>query len=394
MATDHSQTQTTDATPDSGERASTESTRDDDPYDIRLYRPDDREGFLELYDLVLGDRDDEWFRWKYEENPYADHVPIVLATFDGEVVGTKPCFALELRVGSRTVRGFQPADVMVHPDHRRRGVYSRTTERMKEHYRERDPSLFFNFPNQATLSGSLKHGWQIVEEVPTYYRIQNPDGLVDTDDGRMAALSSAAQPALKGYLRARETIAASSDGVSVDRREEIPVSTLVDLYESAVPATLHAHRDETFYGWRFENPRWEYRTYVATRGGDALAAVVTGTRAQGGSVVTSLTDVVPLEPTAGRADGLRAIVARVLEDNRDTDVLAASGRAIPPAALGEFGFHSDQSLPLSKLTTPTTHVTYPIANDRDRGGHEWTVAGRAITDPANWTVTFAEQDTR
>ncbi|WP_255171677.1 GNAT family N-acetyltransferase [Natrononativus amylolyticus] len=387
MATDHSRT--TDATTAPSERASTDRTPPD-PYEIRLYEPADREGFLELYDLVLGDRDDDWFRWKYEENPYADHVPIVLATHDDEVVGTKPCFALELRVGDRTVRGFQPADVMVHPDHRRRGLYSRTTERMKEYYRDRDPSLFFNFPNQATLSGSLKHGWQIVEEVPTFYRIQNPDGLVDTDDGRLAALSNVAQPLVSGYLRAREATVRPRSDITVARFDDVPATVLADLYRRAVPSTLHAHRDRTFYGWRFENPRWQYRTYVATRYGEPIAAVVTGTTTQDGSVVTSLADVVPLEATPDRDDGLRSILARVLEDNRGADILAASGRTIPPALLGRFGFHSDQSLPLSRLTIPTTQVTYPIANE---DGHGWTIAGRAVTDPANWTVTFAEQDT-
>lgn len=138
---------------------------EDDPYVIRPYEPDDRDDFLELYDQVLGDRNDEWFRWKYEDNPYSDHVPMIVATDEGRIVGTKPAFALELRIGEETYQGLQPADVMVHEDHRRRGLYSRTTERLKERYRDREAALFFNFPNEATLSGSLKHGWQIVEEV-------------------------------------------------------------------------------------------------------------------------------------------------------------------------------------------------------------------------------------
>lgn len=363
------------------------SGKDDDAYVIRPYEPGDRDDFLDLYDQVLGERDDEWFRWKYEDNPYADHVPMIVATVDGRVVGTKPCFALELRAGSQRVRGYQPADVMVHPDHRRRGLYSRTTERLKSHYRDRDPSLFFNFPNPATLSGSLKHGWQVVENVPTFYRVQRPDALVE-DSGR-SRLVRAIRPAASAYLRIRDSTI-PAENITVGWYDDVPVEPFVELYERAIPSTIHANRDETFYRWRFRNPQWEYEAYVARRGGKAIAGTVVGWRDRGGTDQVCLIDVAPLESAPGREAGLIAILKRLLEDRRDAGLVAASGRAVPPALLRRFGFHADDSLPISALTVPTTQVTYPIADD---DGHEWTVAGRAITDPTNWTVTFAEQDT-
>ncbi|MXV63823.1 GNAT family N-acetyltransferase [Natronorubrum sp. JWXQ-INN-674] len=407
MATQHSQTET-DSTLDDGDEGTdgeAETTAPDasdpdetnpaaedeaDPYVIRPYEPGDREDFLDLYEQVLGSRDEEWFSWKYEDNPYTDHVPMIVATHDGTVVGTKPCFALELRAESTTFLGLQPADVMVHPDHRRRGLYSRTTEQLKDRYRDREAGLFFNFPNPATLSGSLKHGWQIVEEVPTYYRIQRPDAMLDADDDRLAALSKTARPFATAYHRAREALAGTAADVTVNRFDDVPVEQFVGLYEQAVPGTIHAHRDETFYEWRFENPRWEYDAYVATRHGKPLAGVVTGTKTENGSKTTSLTDVVPLGATPHRRDGLHGILERVIADHRDADIVAASGRSIPPELLARFGFRSDQSLPLSELAQGTTQVTYPLADD---GGHEWTVAGRAVADPANWSITFAEQDT-
>lgn len=365
---------------------------DDDPYEIRLYEPSDRAGFLELYDLVFGDVDGEWFRWKYEDNPYVDHVPIVLATHEGSIVGTKPCFVLELRVESETFRGYQPADVMVHPDHRRRGLYSRTTERMKEHYRTRDPELFFNFPNPATLSGSLKHGWEIVERVPTYYRIQRPESMLEmTESERVATLTSVATPVIERYLDAQTPRESGVRGVSVERYDEVPAEVFAEIYRRAIPGTIHANRNETFYEWRFENPTRSYEAYVARKRGEAIAGIVTGTAIEGGSRITNLTDVVPLATTADRRDGIRALLSRIIEERRDDAILAVSGDGIPESILSEFGFHSDLAVPLSHVSQPTTQVTYPISSE---GGHEWTVGGRAIADAANWTITFAEQDTR
>ncbi|RQG91256.1 GNAT family N-acetyltransferase [Natrarchaeobius halalkaliphilus] len=398
MATDHSLSEEGSTSADRhgrDERERTDETRPptaertDDGYVIRPYEPGDRDDFLDLYDMVLGERNEEWFRWKYEENPYVDHVPMIVATHGGDLVGTKPCFALELRIDSRTYLGFQPADVMVHPDHRRRGLYSRTTERLKEHYRDREPALFFNFPNEATLSGSLKHGWRIVEEVPTFYRVQRPDALIDRED-RLSRLSSAAHPVASAYLRACELLVDRPANVVVHRFDGLPTEQLLELYDRGVPGTIHANRTEPFYEWRFENPHWSYDAYVATRDGEPIAGVVVGTTLDDGSTITCLTDVVPLATTPGRRDGLQAILDRVVADHREADLLATSGRAIPAPLLRRFGFLSDASLPLSRITLPTTQVTYPIATE---GGHEWTVGARAVTDPANWTITFAEQDT-
>ncbi len=382
MATESTKTAAT------GSKSESESETDD-PYEIRPYEPSDRADFLELYDTVLGEADPAWFRWKYEDNPYTDHVPMIVAVTDGQLVGTKPCFALELRAGNRRLTAYQPADVMVHPDHRRQGLYSRTTERLKTHYADREPALFFNFPNEATLSGSLKHGWEVVEQVPTWYRIQRPDALLDADD-RFRAVARGLEPLAASYLRVRDRTVSRPSGVSVQRYEDVPVDTFVSLADRAVPPTFHASRDETFYNWRFDNPRWEYRAYVASRHGSEVAGIITGTQRRGESTITTLTDVVPLSAAPDRIPGLTALLEEILTDRSEDDLLAVSGRVLPSELLGQFGFHDDCSFPLSRFSLPTTQVAYPIANE---AGHEWTVADRAITDPTNWTVTFAEQDT-
>ncbi|MFC6757485.1 hypothetical protein ACFQER_13440 [Halomicroarcula sp. GCM10025894] len=60
-------------------------------YDIRWYRAADRAQYIDLYADVLGSwqHSPEWFDWKYVSNPYVDHVPIVVATADGDLVGAR-----------------------------------------------------------------------------------------------------------------------------------------------------------------------------------------------------------------------------------------------------------------------------------------------------------------
>ncbi|MDZ7729858.1 MAG: GNAT family N-acetyltransferase [Natrialbaceae archaeon] len=338
---------------------------------------------------MFGCRVPGWFDWKYESNPYIDHVPMIVATHDGEVVGAKPCFAMQLTAGTERVLGLQPADVMVHADHRRRGLYSRTTEELKRRYQNSTADLFFNYPNTATLQGSLKHGWSVVETVPTYYRIHDPtEFLANT---RFAALAPFIRAGTRMQLGIRDRMRPRKQRITVQRFEKIPIPSLLELYERAPPAGFHATRDETFYRWRFDNPRWTYHAYVARRKDELLAGIITGTGMDGTTRLIRVVDIVPLKQSRGRQDGLRAILDRLIEDARGADLVAISGQVIPPSLLREFGFVSDQQLPLRLVGQPTVQVAYPLRSQR---GHPWTVAGMAVADAANWCVTFSEQDSR
>ncbi|MFB9804071.1 GNAT family N-acetyltransferase [Haladaptatus pallidirubidus] len=94
----------------------------EDGYVVRWYEERDLSGFLSLDRAVFGrNRSERWFRWKYVDNPYIDHVPVFVVEKDGEIVGTRPFLAFRMRTGSETVLALQPADTMVHPEHRRRG---------------------------------------------------------------------------------------------------------------------------------------------------------------------------------------------------------------------------------------------------------------------------------
>jgi hypothetical protein len=364
------------------------STRTDlsstgDAYTVRRYRPADRADVLSLYEQVFGADGERWFSWKYESNPFVDHVPMTVATYEGRVVATKPCTAMRLRVGDDVVLGLQPSDVMVHPDHRRNGLYSRTTEYLKEVYADREPALFFNFPNRKTLSGSLKHGWRVVEAVETAYRVQRPEAVTS---GRADALARAIGPAVRALYRRRDRRRDVPPDVTVVYDDLSPAS-LASLYRSAIPDGFHAHRDRSYFEWRYDNPDWNYGTYVAERDGVPAAAVVAATRETPDGTELSVTDTLPLR-SEGRERLFAAILDRLISDHRDAAILTAGGGALSPALLSRFGFLQDSQFPLSRLARPSTLVTYPT------GGEDWTVAGRDLTDPDEWALTLSERDTR
>lgn len=361
---------------------------DGEEYTVRPFEAGDRAGFLDLFRTVFGERADAaWFDWKYVDNPYAEAVTIIVAEHDGRLVGVKAGMPFRLRDGrtGETVPALQPADTMVHPDHRRQGLYSRLTELMKRRYADRAPALFFNFPNPATLAGSLKHGWTEVGAVPTYYRVQDPAALPGEPPLGHFGRSGAAA-GMRAYLRARRTLApAPTSAVTVERYAEPRPALLAEVADRAPPTGLGAPRDTAFYRWRLANPNWSYGTYVARRDGDPVAAVVVGTRRGTRGRTRRLAELLPLDGTA--RDPFRAIVGRVLADHADAGLLAASGTRLPARVLREQGFLPDTALPLSAVARPTRLVTYPL-DDRFADGD--------LTDPTalgNWAITRLEQDT-
>lgn len=359
---------------------------EDDQYDIRLFESGDRRGYLALYETVFETASDEWFTWKYEDNPYTDHVPIVVAETDGRIVGAKSALAMPVRIGSSTRLALQPCDTMVHPDHRRRGVYSRMTEQMKDVYADRAVDLFFNFPNEKTLSGSLKHGWRVVGEVPAYYRVQNPVEYAGAGGGPVSSVvESISTRLLRQYYSLRERSIEPPSTVTVDRRTDIPASELGALYERTVPDRIHTVRDERFYDWRFQNPKWEYTAYTTHRGGEVVAAAVVGTRPDQSDSSVLLTDVLPLRGKAWLTGVFEALLQRLVEEYRDAEILALAGESVPETVRHQFGFRPDTTTPMKHATKTDTLVAYPLSDDTDETD---------LFERSNWLLTFADMDTR
>jgi len=369
---------------------SSEATHEPE-YVVEPFDPADVDEFLDLHGRIFDpDHDRDWFAWKYGDNPYVDHLPILVAKRDGDLVGARPFFALDVLVDGERHLALQPGDTMVHPDHRRQGLFTRMTEAAIERYTDGEPSFFFNFPNGQSGPGYLKLGWQTVAEEATYYRIQDPEGVgLDGSGSALASVaSSVAKPLLDGYNRFSNARLRGDSGVTVRRHDAIPASLLASIDDDdddGPDRGIHVARDQQFYQWRFGNPEWEYAAYVAEVHGDPVAGMVVGTTVDGGGTTTTkVTDVTPLPPALD--DGvLEALLVRLVADYPDADVLAAPA-LLPRSTMRAAGFLRDDQPPLSLQANQTTHVVRSLTGD-------WTMEGVDITDEDSWRLTFAEHDT-
>ncbi|MFP8954498.1 GNAT family N-acetyltransferase [Natrialbaceae archaeon A-arb3/5] len=363
------------------------TNRPPERYQIRHFRPGDQEQIVSLHDSVFGrEWGHDWFEWKFKRNPYVDHVPIIVSTRGDQIVGCRAFFALEMQINGTTQTALQPCDTMVHPDHRRQGLFSRMNELALEYYADRSPAFFFNFPNENSKRGNLKHGWQEVRTVPMYYRVHDPipllktwidgdgSGKIDSDERSGADASIVAN-----VLSSAETSSErESDGVRVERYETPPHALLASIGEQESTTGIRANRSAEFYRWRLDNPASEYAAYVATRDGTALAALL----------VSVAEDCVQIVDILSRNDSARQgvvgdLVSGVIGAHSDRNYFTAFGESLPNPL--RRGFYPDTRFPLSTIIRPTTRTLLA----RDIG--DSTLIENS--SPADWQLTQLDLDT-
>lgn len=354
-------------------------------YEIRQYKPVDRDGFLSLYSTVMGgNKSDDWFDWKYGSNPYVDHVPMVVSLCGDQLVGARPLFALPIVINGEQSVALEPGDAMVHPDHRRQGLFTRMMEQIIETYSGRYP-FYFSFPNDLAKPAHIKHGSRVVSQRPSYYRIEDPSSIAETyDQPAIRFLGRVGTTVARGYYLLRDLTTPENPGVAIRMESESPAEELAALYRLSVPEKIHVRRDERFYRWQFKNPDWDYKTYIADGSGGPEAALITKTSVESDLKTTEIVDVVPLQVAPEPA--LVSLIGQVISDHPETDLFIAPSQGIPGSVLRTSGFHADTIPPLSFVSTQQTHVVRTLTD-------EWTQNGMDITNPDNWFLTSIERDT-
>lgn len=359
----------------------------DDEYEVRAFEPSDRFAFLDLYEAVWGRRrSPQWFHWRFERAPYADGVPMVVVEGDDGLVGAEPCLAFRVGAGGVSSLAYQPADWIVHPDHRRQGVFTRMTERLLADPPGGRPRLYFNFPNDELLPGLQRFDWRVAGSLTTEFRVQRASSLLAARSPFPRSAGRIADVATRGYCRLSDARRQTPD-VTVERHDGVPAASLARLYRRDIPDVVHVVRDRQFYAWRFANPRWETTTYTVRRDGQLVASLVACTEQEDGVRVTSLLDALPL--TDGDSDVAAALVAAAIEDNADADVVRAGPAGLPTDALRANGFRPDDSLPLSPFSEHTTLATRPgNVDDPDA----WRLRGHRLDAVEDWQLSLGDRD--
>jgi GNAT superfamily N-acetyltransferase len=217
--------------------------------DVRPYSDKDELAVLELLDASLGggpagSRSPAFFRWKHVSNPFGRSYAI-LAEHGDRVVGFRTFMRWRFVVDGTPVSAVRAVDTATHPDYQGQGIFRRLTLAAIDELRA-DTDLVFNTPNEQSLPGYLKMGWQRVTDVSIQLRIRRPlrfaRGVRSLDElhAEVGTAPTVSAPTAASVL---------ADG-----------DAMAPLLPAARPGQLATDRSVDYLRWRYgEAPLLDYR---------------------------------------------------------------------------------------------------------------------------------------
>lgn len=376
--------------------ATTASTKRE-RYTIRWYEEGDEDAILEMHRAAFSPVSDDWFTWLYEDVPYADDVPIIVADHDGEVVGARPYLPLPISLGETTTVGLMLANLVVHPDHRRQGLFNRMSERTYQYASENEETTFtLTYANEIARRGLAK------------MRVPGTKGPIELGRfskahrfQRFEPFRSSESPALDLGVRAAEPLSRAYFGVLDGRRRRrlrdadvdvvvhhgVPADSLARIAaDSRTEGAVGLVRDETFYGWRFADPDAIATTYVAVGDDGPVGALVVTRQTDDEDDYRLTASEVLVDEDATSPDTVRAaLLDAVVGDNAEATQISVAADDFPRSVLDQFGFVADTQYPFSRaMERPTFMVR--LFNDQgmlDDDQLSW------LLSPNRWRFSYA-----
>jgi GNAT superfamily N-acetyltransferase len=134
-------------------------------------------GIAELNHATYGsdvDQDEEYFRLRFD-SAYARERAIVLVALSGDrPVGLQTYSPWPYARDGQTYASLQSGATVVHPDSRRRGLFSRLLGEGNEIAQQRSVDFFTGFPGPMSHRGLLKDGWSELSGMRWWVRPLRP----------------------------------------------------------------------------------------------------------------------------------------------------------------------------------------------------------------------------
>lgn len=199
--------------------------------------------------------------WRFEKNPASTGIfSVATDAAQGNVVGINAFAAARLKMGERTVLGFQSMDTIVDPVCRGQGLFTRLLKAFYEAAPELKTFLLYGFPNGNSAPGFFnKLGWT---------RLSSPPFLIKplrTGYFAKRILGDAGK-----YFDLPLAFARAPQGIETITRFDERFTRLWKKFSEKVPCALERNAD--YLNWRIaDNPEFTYTTKAVVENGELKA---------------------------------------------------------------------------------------------------------------------------
>jgi GNAT superfamily N-acetyltransferase len=157
---------------------------------VRGTSPEDADRIVDLAGRSLAwaadDRDRAFFRWKHHDNPFGASPG--WAAFDGDrMVAFRTLLRWELRRDGERLALVRAVDTATDPEYQGRGLFRQLTTEAVDALTDGGVDAVFNTPNDQSMPGYLKMGWQVLGRPTLMVQPTSPSAAVRMLRARVAA---------------------------------------------------------------------------------------------------------------------------------------------------------------------------------------------------------------
>ncbi len=182
------------------------------------------------------------FEWRYEQNPFATQQFIYLAISGKQVVGFRAFVPQIIECKGKNITGLTAADAVVHPDFRRKGIFSgliRFFLHTMEEKRANNYVIYNLSSNEFSTPGYLKLGWQETNGLKRFALHYDPK-----QDIRLRLTSQKSNEGRFGIYLLKDTTLEISNKVYAEE--------MADLSERRPEkSAFTCIRDTRYFNWRY-----------------------------------------------------------------------------------------------------------------------------------------------
>jgi predicted N-acetyltransferase YhbS len=239
-------------------------------FSIRPFRPGDAAGVREVLAASYGAEATpaptyDW--WSFGCPSAASG--FMVAEADGRIAGVQPMEIFACNAGGKNLKGALLTGVAVHPDFRRRGIFSALVKACEAEAWRQGAAFVTTMPNEKSRPGFLKSGYTDLGRRQLLARPVRAAALGGKFIPVLGYLAGAVGGAVQAVVK---TIPAASD-ISIRKVTAIPaeIETLVARHEQLFPG-LRLQRGADWLRWRFlESPLRKYHLLEARDASGKLA---------------------------------------------------------------------------------------------------------------------------
>lgn len=350
---------------------------------VRLYEEGDEQRIFKLinpqYGISAGHLS-HWF-WEHKENPMGSS-HMVIAEEGKQIVGYGAFTRLKMKLGENIVTGSHGGEVIVHPDFRRKGVYSEMAQLQLNKALERGISLTYGFPNPINRKVLLKHGFTdicdllvLVKCRDAYTAIIQKYPALQGVGSLVKVVSTPFNPLFRAFFKTKKAIASPEFRIKeisfFDRRFN-------DLWKRASNSyKILVARDQEYLNWRFsKKPGKKYIVLSAEKKAEVLGYLVIAFEGSAKPKVGHIADIfVTTEEPEVEQELLGDAVKRLTEEGARIITCSTPKHSSLYKTLKKNGFIQGHS----------RHLVMALL-------YSGIVSESFFKDPTNWYITLGDSD--